>query len=126
MGADFRCAILPAVELTPENLNALRQAAEDMTADELDWVRECHCGDSDDEATVAALVLRAVNDLPLVAQSREVALIDKERIAGCRYPVWITGGIAYGDPPTEAYSTFAVLADAVGVYEKLEELAEAS
>lgn len=104
MGADFCFAIIPVCKVTPEREAKLKLLVEDLFKDH----------DEDEFGHTKEDVLSAVDSY---ADSfdchREVGTMT---IRGAAY--YITGGMTWGDSPTEAYDELSVLDE---LFEQLEE-----
>jgi hypothetical protein len=103
MGADFCYMLLPYAELTDARERELLDSVTDEDFDEDD------CYDRDD-------FVSAVAEYPALWGDREVAEIEIKGDLLCM----ITGGMTWGDVPTDAYETMRVLDSVTGVWECLE------
>ena len=102
MGADFIFETLPACHLTESRLAALRLLANTATLENAD---PCGLYEGDEDWRRALL---AAIDCLASEYDREVLRWDvtDEPDNPVRFPVWITGGMSSGDPPTDAYEHF--------------------
>ena len=126
MGADFLVAVLPAFDVdNAGNMDALRRVVAAMPASELEFVRDSVGACDGDLEETRREVLEALDQLPNTARGREVTMLDGQCIKGAEYPVWITGGMSWGDLPTEAFGVFEVLSATTSVYRLIQELAAA-
>ena len=105
MGADFCYSILPRCKITPERFAAATALIKAFNVDESDL----DCGDPDEAAMLSALVCYQGGEFD---NSREIGTL---RIAGAIY--YLTGGMSYGDAPTDAYDQMNAL---ICIYDQLE------
>ena len=101
MGADFIFETLPACHLTESRLTALRLLANTATLENDD--SGVYEGDADWRRALLAAI-----DCLASEYNREVLRWDvtDEPDNPLHFPVWITGGMSSGDPPTDAYEHF--------------------
>lgn len=106
MGADFIYAITPVFKMTPER----RKAA----MEHIEQAYNSRASDSDGEyiKNGAEAAIERYEDF---SESRETSQLE---LAGCF--VFITGGLSWGDSPTEAYDHFNAIGECPGLYELLE------
>ena len=113
MGADFCACGVPLCELTEERLTALRAVMADYTDKEIitiaeDWVSlDPDYLEELSEAGKAHVLRRHFVDRAL----ESISYLDSRcaspiRFDGMDYAVLLTGGMTWGDAPTEAYETF--------------------
>ena len=102
MGADFIFETLPACHLTESRLAALRLLANTATLENDDPSGAYEEDEDWRQALLAAIDCLAKD------YDREVCLWDvtDDPHSPLRFPVWITGGMSSGDPPTDAYEHF--------------------
>lgn len=91
MGADFCLAIIPRCALTPKRLAQLKKA---IKSDD-DYIRN-------DKEIAIVLDKYASGEL---FNSREVTWISFK--TGASY--WVTGGMSWGDAPTDVYDSISML-----------------
>ena len=113
MGADFLYATVPCFTLTPERERQFTEMLNQHFADgtDMDWLRDRAGLDQDDEeevsnAALLAAVLDAIHRVRDSHGSREVSYLS---LSGMDYAVMITGGMSWGDSPTEAFDSFCLL-----------------
>jgi hypothetical protein len=112
MGADFLYTYLPCIEITPARLETLRAIASVLTlADFEDEDVE------DDLEAAREVILAAVDWLAGAARDREVGVF---RHSGMPYPLWLTGGMSWGDAPTDAAAWMEILANCPPVSRQIE------
>lgn len=97
MGADFVYAILPMCKITPERFAAATALIKAFNVDESDL----DCGDPDHDAMLAAFVYYASGEFSCNREVGELAL------GGAIY--YLTGGMSWGDSPTDTYDELNAL-----------------
>ena len=105
MGADFCYSILPRCKITPERFAAATALIKAFNVDQSDL----DAGDPDHEAMQDAFVSYADGGF---GRSREVGEL---YLGGANY--YLTGGMSYGDAPTDAYDQMNAL---ICIYDQLE------
>ena len=124
MGADFLYATVPCFTLTPERESQFIDMFSQHIADDLDigWLDE-HLWDFDEgpehEAEILSHALTALRRVDDCRESgnREVSYLS---LSGMDYEAMITGGMSWGDSPTDAFEFFRFLEDAPDiVYQQL-------
>tara|TARA_Y100000034_G_C6866301_1_gene394877 strand:- start:822 stop:1238 length:417 start_codon:yes stop_codon:yes gene_type:complete len=122
MGADFLCASIPAAHIDDEREAGLKKIV--AAATEEDFLELTESGVCPDEASdeLRQGVFEALKEYLLADASRET---DRRSEAGMDYEVFVTGGMSWGDSPTEIFDAFCVLGSFSPVYNKLEEWAKA-
>ena len=105
MGAEFIYSILPGCKITPERFAAATALIKAFNVDESDL----DCGDPDHDAMLAAFVSYADGGF---GGSRDVGEL---HLGGASY--YLTGGMSYGDAPTDAYDQMNAL---ICIYDQLE------
>ena len=115
MGADFIFQALPACHLTEGRLAALRLLANTATVenDDLPYGYE---GEEDWRRALLAAIDCLAKDY-----DREVCRWDvtDDPHSPLRFPVWITGGMSWGDSPTDASEHFDNLGQCPAIMELL-------
>ena len=113
MGADFLYATVPCFTLTPERESQFIEMLNQHFADgtDMDLLRDRALLERDDvdEVSNAALldtVLAAIYRVRASDGSREVSYLS---LSGMDYEVMITGGMSWGDSPTDAFDCFCIL-----------------
>ena len=109
MGADFSLATVPAFQLTDKRLKTLsalvkaQEVNEDPEAD-------------DDMVAFRDAAYECVQCLRSIINGRE---IDTITLDGADHYVWITGGMSWGDPPTDAYEPLSSLSEFEPVWKQM-------
>jgi hypothetical protein len=100
MGSDFCEVVIPKFRLTVARMKKLHALVKDVPyQDELQ-------GEADDRRSE---LYGDLDNLHEHLSGREVGDLWFE---GMDYMVWITGGMSYGEPPTEAYEPLCNIAEA--------------
>ena len=97
MGAEFIYSILPRCKITPERFAAATALIKAFNVDESDL----DCGDPDHDAMLAAFVSYADGGF---GGSRDVGEL---HLGGASY--YLTGGMSWGDSPTDTYDELNAL-----------------
>lgn len=107
MGADFIYSTLPAFKITHERLEKLQALLEAATKADLDDGGRFLDGDEGLERAKSEgwLALEWLEEIGR-RHNREVSSL---YIAGKPYTVWLTGGLSWGETPTEAMDHMDVL-----------------
>ena len=115
MGADFIFHTLPACHLTEGRLAALRLLANTATLENDD-----PSGDYEEDEDWRRALLAAIDCLAK-EYDREVGRwnVTDDPQNPLLFPVWITGGMSWGDPPTDAYEHFDNLGQCPAIMELL-------
>lgn len=116
MGADMLVYMLPACDVTEDRLRALDAVIDGLTEPNLEYVRECVLPDMTDDETKEALrtVARELQD----AQTRrDVTVWVGDPMP---YPMMMTGGLSWGDDPTDACRIFGTIGAVNPAWELLE------
>ena len=114
MGANFLYATVPCFTLTPERerqfTEMLNQHFADGTAESLRDRVELELFDEEEvsNAALAEHVVAKLQEADACRQrgSREVSYLS---LSGMDYEVMITGGMSWGDSPTDAFDSFCLL-----------------
>ena len=108
MGADFMFSRFPRFEMTPERENEFEDTLQEILADpneEVDFNRWFCLGDEED-TSVFQEVLGALHIIGETAvDSREAVAVRDFTEGGFAY-VYYTGGMSWGDEPTEIFTHF--------------------
>ncbi len=117
MGADFIYSTVPKCVITDERLAALRSLIAGISDKRLDDT------DRVDEPTERRnLLLAAVEVVRDANRHRASAAYWQE---GASYPMWLTGGMTWGDDPTDLWGDFDAINRCGLVWEQLRRWAEA-
>ena len=141
MGADLYLSSLPHAELTDERKDELEEAIEKVADnDVLSFNKDFLCmelpdlgaldmayGEGSEDKALAALVrehilVNACEALECADDPRDVASIS---YPGMEYRVLITGGLSWGDTPTESCRTFDACSGFEPVWDTIEKWAKA-
>ena len=114
MGADFTMAKFPYFAMTDERKESFRKAIAELSDEERNEILDWNCLEYLDDDEVLASVEQACG-----LTSRETCNDYAYTEKGEKYEVIITGGMSWGDAPTDAYETFSML----GLFDKVWELA---
>ena len=102
MGADMSLATLPAFAITNQRLAKLLKTIEaiDVKTTSKENLENWELEDLEAEKSGAFDGARTLRDM---IGGREVETLT---VSGADYAIWVTGGMSWGDPPTEAYEPF--------------------
>jgi hypothetical protein len=115
---------LPAAELTDDRRKRLHEIVKGLTDDVLtmdDLAGDDVPAAADDVEDARTALHEHVELLGEAASRRDVAVL---RLPYMPYPIMFTGGMSWGDSPTEMFDTFAALAEVEPIFEQLEGWAE--
>ena len=115
MGADFIGCWAPACELTPKRRKILEELVENMTDEEAENINDLGYVNSQDD------VLSAIDDFANTDSSREA---DFFMLPEMSFGIYVTGGMSYGDPPTDKTTTFWLLSEMSLIWARLTEWAK--
>ena len=120
MGADMTLACAPACDLTPRRVKHIEQVVQAIPDADEDLCELMESLGYDDPAHAKRQILRC--GLESQEEGREVTTL---HIPGCPYPVQVSGGLSWGDPPTESYTVLEHVARCPQLWQVLEEFARA-
>jgi len=124
MGSDFIYSYVPKCEITPERKARLLTLADNLTEDspEIDSLRnECDPAGSLEELREEVRgAIGLLADEPLGLRS----VVDLD-LPGADYAILFTGGLSWGDDPTDSYRPLSTIAATVAIWAQLEEWAKA-
>lgn len=120
MGADFCFASLPAFRLTDKRLEELLALVEKIDVGE-DPLGEDPEADND-MVCIRDAAYEGVKMLRDFITGREVETITMD---GAEYFMWVTGGMSWGEPPTDAYEPFINMSEFDAVEQKMLEWSKA-
>ena len=119
MGADFLYALAPMYRVTPERLSELRVAIYDIPAQTLREYDDAYCLFGTDNSieqremlTAACLFLGEQYE----GTCRDTAIL---KTHGMDWRAVITGGLSWGDSPTDSFETINMVATVEEVFELL-------
>jgi len=116
MGAEFILYALPACEMTAQRADILKQQLAAMPDEDLAEIA-CEYGDTDD---ARMRVRQAIDFLPVAGGQRDVADF---YLGGMPYPLLVSGGLSWGDFPTDAACEFSLISGCSQLYAQLAEWA---
>ena len=118
MGADFMFSRFPRFEMTPERENELEDTLQDILSDPneevefMDWFMY-----EDDETSAFQEVLGALHIINETADNSREAVAVRDFTEGGFAYVHYTGGISFGDEPTEIFTYFNIAGFFPEIYE---------
>ena len=118
MGADFVYATFPRFERTEERQAALQEIAQSIGIVDLDGKGELDINDKGEVAELRKQLSMSIDSVHSHGDSRDCCIIDRGT-----HHAWISGGMSWGDPPTEAYDCFQLLQRCLPLYDKAMEFA---
>ena len=103
MGADFTLATFPYFEMTEDRRERFRELIVNLPASETDEFQEWYGLDEEDYSLEQLL-----EDIEASCSTvnRETTTITTYNDKGERYELNVTGGMTWGDSPTDAYDAF--------------------
>ena len=104
MGADFTLATFPYFDMTDDRRERFRELIVNLPASETDEFQDWF-GLDDDDSFHPADLLEDIEDACSTC-SRETSTLTTYNDKGERYELNVTGGMSWGDPPTDAYDAF--------------------
>jgi len=115
MGADFTFATFPYFDMTDERRESFRESIANLTKNEIDEFQEWYGLDDDDYDTEE--LLQDIEDACSTC-SRETCTMRVHAEGGQPYDLNITGGMSWGDPPTDVMSAFERASFFEDIYQK--------
>jgi len=118
MGADFMFSRFPRFEMTPERENELEDTLQDILSDPneevefMDWFMY-----EDDETSAFQEVLGALHIINETADNSREAVAVRDFTEGGFAYVHYTGGMSFGDEPTEIFTYFNIAGFFPEIYE---------
>lgn len=104
MGADFTLATFPYFEMTDDRRERFTELLNNLSPKQTDEFQEWYGLDDEDSFHPADLLEDIENSCTTV--SRETTTITTYNEKGEKYELNVTGGMSWGDSPTEAYDSF--------------------
>ena len=104
MGADFTLATFPYFDMTDDRRERFRELIVNLPASETDEFQDCFGLDGDEDCSLEDLLDNIETACSVC--SRETTTITTYNDKGERYELNVTGGMSWGDPPTDAYDAF--------------------
>jgi hypothetical protein len=115
VGADFTFATFPYFDMTDERRESFRESIASLTKNEIDEFQEWYGLDDDDYDTEE--LLQDIEDACSTC-SRETCTMRVHAEGGQPYDLNITGGMSWGDPPTDVMSAFERASFFEDIYQK--------
>ena len=103
MGADFTLATFPYFDMTEDRRERFRELIVNLPASETDEFQDWY-GLDDEDYSLEELLQDIESSCSTV--SRETTTITTYSDKGERYELNVTGGMTWGDSPTDAYDAF--------------------
>lgn len=119
MGADFMFSRFPRFEMTPERENEFEDTLQEILADpneEVDFNR-WFCLDDEEDTSVFQEVLGALHLINETADDCREAVAVRDFTEGGFAYVYYTGGMSWGDEPTEIFTYFNIAGFFPEIYE---------
>ena len=115
MGADFTLATFPYFDMTDDRRERFRELIMNLPASETDEFQDWYGLDDEDAYNLEELL----EDIETACSvcSRETSTITTYNDKGEKYELNVTGGMSWGDSPTEAYDAFNRAAFFESVYD---------
>ena len=104
MGADFTLATFPYFDMTDDRRERFRELIVNLPASETDEFQEWY-GLDDEESYNSEELLEDIESSCSVV-GRETTTITTYNDKGERYELNVTGGMSWGDDPTDVYGAF--------------------
>ena len=114
MGADFTLATFPYFEMTDDRRERFRELIVNLPASETDEFQDWY-GLDDEDYSLEKLIEDIESSCSTV--SRETTTITTHNNKGEKYELNVTGGMSWGDSPTDAYDAFNRAAFFESVYD---------
>ena len=118
MGADFTLATFPYFDMTDDRRERFTELLNNLSSEQIDEFQEWYGFDDDDFTLWAADLLEDI-ETACSTCSRETSTITTYNDKGEKYELNVTGGMSWGDSPTEAYDAF----NRAGFFESVYDLA---
>ena len=103
MGADFTLATFPYFDMTDDRRERFRELIVNLPASETDEFQEWY-GLDDEDYSLEQLLEDIESSCSVVG--RETTTITTYNDKGERYELNVTGGMSWGDDPTDVYGAF--------------------
>ena len=101
MGADFTLATFPYFDMTDDRRERFRESIINLPASEPDEFQEWYGLDDEESYDILEDIESSCSTV-----SRETTTITTYNDKGERYELNVTGGMTWGDSPTDAYDAF--------------------
>ena len=115
MGADFTLATFPYFDMTDDRRERFTELLNNLSPEQTDEFQEWYGLDDEDSFHPADLL----EDIETACStcSHETSIITTYNDKGEKYELNVTGGMSWGDSPTEAYDAFNRAAFFESVYD---------
>ena len=104
MGADFTLATFPYFDMTDDRRERFRELIVNLPASETDEFQEWYGLDGDEDCSLEDLLDDIESSCSTV--NRETCTITTYNEKGEKYELNVTGGMTWGDSPTDAFDAF--------------------
>ena len=115
MGADFCMAKFPRFAFNAERKGQFRETLKSMTEDDREYLRDCYYFEDESDSSIIEDMLEAIEEASdlVTRETGEWSEYDEDGNT-----VWLTysGGMSWGDNPTEAYSVLDKASHLESVY----------
>ena len=101
MGADFTLATFPYFDMTDDRRERFRDLIINLPVSETDEFQEWYGGDDEESYDILEDIESSCSTV-----SRETTTITTYNDKGETYELNVTGGMSWGDSPTDAYDAF--------------------
>ena len=106
MGADFTMQKFPSFTMTRERETKFRETIDNISQEKYEELREYLFLDDEDESYIKQSLFDSVVEANGSAYCREVAPDTAYTPKGKEYEILVTGGMSWGESPTETYDIF--------------------
>ena len=103
MGADFTMAKFPRFAFNAERKGQFRETLQSMTEDDKEYLRDCYYFDGESQEEIIDDMLATIDSASSISSRETVELAEYNSEGNC-IEVTYTGGMSWGDYPTEAFS----------------------
>jgi hypothetical protein len=104
MGADFTLATFPYFDMTDDRRERFRELIVNLPASETDEFQDWYGLDGDEDCSLEDLLDDIESSCSTV--DRETTTITTYNEKGEKYELNVTGGMTWGDSPTDAFDAF--------------------
>jgi len=105
MGADLMVTKFPRFTVTDNRKQSLKNTIDSLFESDIDEMREMYFFDDESEEEIKQALLEAV-EFSAEAETRETTSFSEYNQEGERFYSNVTGGMSWGDSPTEAFDQF--------------------
>jgi hypothetical protein len=115
VGANFIFAVIPKCQLARKREEKLVRHIKGLKEEELERDWTCVFPDDSELESIKTRLLECVEAYKELSTYTSVGEFEPED----SYPVWITGGVTWGDPPTDIYDEIYYLAEKPEIWDML-------